>query len=75
MLVHRIFHTSTLEAKKTQVGAMSTGSMLFREYLQTEGDEDIKPGRKTYQPLLKIIKVKFANYFAALMAKAESAVV
>lgn len=26
--------TSTLEAKKTHVGAMSTGSMLFSEYLQ-----------------------------------------
>jgi len=29
-------HTSTLEAKKTQVGAMSTGSILFREYLKTK---------------------------------------
>lgn len=31
---HSNFHTSTLEAKKTHVGAMSTGSILFREYLQ-----------------------------------------
>lgn len=38
---HRNFHTSTLEARKTQVGAMSTGSILFREYLQTRRDTDL----------------------------------
>ncbi len=34
--------TSTLEARKTQVGAMSTGSILLREYLQTSGDRDLR---------------------------------
>lgn len=29
-------YTSTLEARNTQVGAMRTGSILFREYLQNE---------------------------------------
>lgn len=29
-------HTSTFDARKTQVGAMSTGSILFREYLQVK---------------------------------------
>lgn len=33
-LQNKNLHTSTFEARKTQVGAMSTGSMLFREYLQ-----------------------------------------
>lgn len=33
---HRNVHTSTLEARKTQVGAMSTGSILFKEYLQNK---------------------------------------
>lgn len=30
----KFYLTSTLEARNTQVGAMSTGSILFREYLQ-----------------------------------------
>lgn len=34
-----LFHTSTLEARNTQVGAISTGSILLREYLQTTKNE------------------------------------
>lgn len=40
LLAPQNFHTSTLEAKKTQVGAMRTGSILFREYLQSREDSD-----------------------------------
>ena len=35
IMYYSSLHTSTLEARKTQVGAISTGSILFREYLQT----------------------------------------
>lgn len=30
----KLFHTSTLDAKNTHVGAINTGSILFREYLK-----------------------------------------
>lgn len=42
-LHHKNLHTSTFDARKTQVGAMSTGSILFREYLQVT-----KNGLKIY---------------------------
>lgn len=42
-LHHKKLHTSTFDARKTQVGAMSTGSILFREYLQ-----GTKSGLKIY---------------------------
>jgi hypothetical protein len=30
----KLFYTSTLDAKNTHVGAINTGSILFREYLK-----------------------------------------
>lgn len=33
-----MLHTSTLDAKNTQVGAINTGSILFREYLLQQND-------------------------------------
>lgn len=30
----KLFHTSTLDAKNTHVGAINTGSILLREYLK-----------------------------------------
>lgn len=34
MKIRKLFHTSTLDAKNTHVGAINTGSILFREYLK-----------------------------------------
>lgn len=32
----KLLHTSTLDAKNTHVGAINTGSILFREYLRNK---------------------------------------
>lgn len=32
----KLFHTSTLDAKNTHVGAINTGSILFKEYLKND---------------------------------------
>lgn len=50
---HKNLHTSTFDARKTQVGAMSTGSILFREYLQvkktkTKQQQQTKTGLRIY---------------------------
>lgn len=51
----KLFHTSTLDAKNTHVGAINTGSILFREYLKNSKT------KLHVEKTLEKIKITMAN--------------